>query len=276
MANSSLPHNFNSGLTPGGERGVPYGVYYKLIPKHGPSGSHVIRSPIYLPVTDTISWSFQHTWTEADNLTKNLIRSAASGAMGALTNNKFLTGAADFAGTVAQRKLGGGAHVSACSIYMDSAPPTINVKTKLFSQDGNGSIIGFLESMRADTHADLGGGGVQQKINSLGGGVGSSVQSAIGAAQTGVNQLGGTGNAVKMGLVDHPEWWKIQVISFAGGNRTVIASMEDMICTGLDYTLYAPFVVGEGGTSEPLMAEIAIAFKHGFRGLRESMSFGAE
>ena len=64
------------------------------------------------------------------------------------------------------------------------------------------------------------------------------------------------------------------VVAWASQKQTVIAHMKDMVCTGMNITMYTPFVSGDEGM-EPSMTEIDISFKHGFRGLRRSMSFGS-
>lgn len=225
----SLPTTFS--IEDFKEKVTGNGVYYRLNPKSSAFGEHLFDGPIFLPVTDSIGWGFSHSWSEADNLVKNITSSLVGDRAAALIDN---------VSRYAQRAFGAGLHASACSVFADSAPPTINVKSKLISGDGSGKVIRFLEKLRKDTHSTLKGG-----------------------------EAGG----YQGGIVDHPEWWEIQVVAFAGGDKTIIADMKNMVCTGLNVTMYTPFVSGEKGM-EPSMTEIDIAFKHGFRGLRRSMSFG--
>jgi len=268
-----LPHTF----MPGPEQMIPIGTYYRLEPIDGEVGSHVIKNPIYLPVTDTVSWSFNHTYNEADNLSKTIIDSVAQ--KGGMLGEQVAK--------VAQRKIGGSVHVSSCAVYVDSAPPTINVRTKLFSPDGRGNILALVELFRQDTHGALGGSSVKEHLAQLGGTISAAVggdpltgagagRSIGDAAQRGLETIQNVdrsipgGKSIKSGVIDHPEWWKIQVITFGKSGKTVLATMDDMLCKGINVTFFAPFY-----DSEPSLIELDMAFQHGFRGLRESMRFGA-
>jgi hypothetical protein len=231
---------------------INYGTYYKLEPKQGSVGSHVITRTIYLPVQDTISWSFNHVYNEADNLSKNIIDNLAQrgGALGSAIS-KF-----------AQRKIGGSVHISSCALYVDSGPPALNVKTRMFSPDGSGSILYLLELFRQDTHGSLGGSGLANTT------VGGAANDVIGGAVSAVNSLAGN-SVAQGGTIDHPEWWNIQVVTYSKDGVVVLADMKDMLCRSMNVTFFSPFY-----GREPSMMDLELAFQYGFRGTRESMSFG--
>jgi len=279
----TLPHSFSYGASDPSQI-VQYGTYYCLTPI-GTQQGHIfpVNRKIFLPVEDTVNWVFSHEWNEADNYAKGVINS--------LSQTSSL---ADATSRVALRKIGGSVHVSACAVYMDSAPPTINVKTKLFSSNGSGELLSLIEKFRMDTHAGLIPPGsarasamaanvkslaidLQKKIGGSAVGANSRVSDTaldlgnnmLNIAQNAVNGLGNGSKAVQAGLVDHPEWWKVQVVTFYKEGYTVLATMEDMVCTGLNVTFFAPFYNGE-----PSLIELDLSFKHGFRGLRSSMQFG--
>ena len=265
-----LPHGFKPGEDP--QSFIQYGTYYRLVPVQGAVGSHVITKPMLLPVTDSVSWSFQHRWNESDNLAKSIIDSAVQkgsslvGATVANTTSRFL-----------QRKIGGAPHVSACAIYVDSEPPTLSVKTKMFSPDGAGSILQIIELFRQDTHGATGSKAaktVGAKAGQLAGGgaVASGIQNLQGNATGLADKFNAAGNGSKVlggaGWIAHPEWWKIQVVTFSQSGQTILATMDNMHCTNMNVTMYAPFY-----NNEPSMIELELGFMHGFRGTRESMRF---
>lgn len=274
-----LPHNF----IPGEEPMVKYGTYYRLEPISGATDAHVIKKAFYLPVTDTVNWSFSHEWNEADNLSKNIIDSVES---------KVPFNLGRSFSKYAQRKIGGSVHVSSCAVYVDSAPPTINVRTKMFSPDGKGQLLRLVELLRQDTHGALGGEAMSQRLGKITGDIselagsvggetvgsiagdagriiGSGAMNAVqGVLEKGQDVLNAGGKTFKAGAIDHPEWWKIQVVTFHSAGKTFLATMYDMVCTGMNVTFFAPFYNGE-----PMMIELDIGFKHAFRGLRESMTF---
>jgi len=250
-----LPHRFKPGTT--ADSFIKYGTYYRLTPVKGSADTHVITKPFLLPVIDTVNYSFQHRWNESDNLAKGVIDSIIQkGPAGIDTASRFL-----------QRKIGGAPHVSACAIYVDSEPPTINVRTKMFSPDGMGSIVELIEQLRQDTH---GATGTAPKGNSLLHKAGQAVQGVISAGESLVNDSFGGGKVLGgAGWMSHPEWWKIQVIIFSKDGERVLSTHKDMHCTNMNVVFYAPFY-----NNEPSMIELEVGFMHGFRGTRESMAFG--
>jgi len=288
-----LPHNFIPQV--GGEQMIPVGTYYRLEPIQGATNSHVITAPVYLPVIDTVNWSFNHVYNEADNLSKNIIDSVEGLAptIAGVSTGRQLS-------KYMQRKLGGSVHISSCAVYVDSAPPTINVRSKVFSPDGSGQLLTLVELLRQDTHGSLGGSGMKQRLGQLGGTIGRGLGNLgkatgiSGASGPGGQKLGraagetavdgiqsvtsfvdsaanaGGNKVLQSGPIDHPEWWKIQVVTFGRTGQTILATMEDMLCKGMNVVFYAPFYDGE-----PSMIEIDMAFQHGFRGVRQSMRFGA-
>jgi len=260
----ALPHDFKPGTT----MGIGTGTWYVLTPA---GGNHVIKTSKYLPVTDSIAFSQQHVWNESDNLGKNILSSIEnlpgqilSGASRRTSKlgkySGVANGAAQLVSRNLQHHLGGGPSASACAVYVDSSPPTINVRTKLFSPDGSGSIIGLLEEFRSD----FTGGTVGAPSASAFSSAGAAAQSAI----AGFNSLVATAG-VRGGIISHPGWWTIEIVSFAGGSNSVLMTMKDMIAKSMDVTMYSPFI-----GQDPSLIELNIGFSHGFRGLRESMSFG--
>jgi hypothetical protein len=242
----ALPHHF----TPGTRFGIGTGTWYRLEPQTGSADSHVIERTLWFPVTDTVQFSQQHIWNESDNLGKNFMSTVSE--LGSVLGN---TGR-DLASRFAQRGTGfltgvgtsGGPHLSACSVYVDSSPPTMTVRTKLFSPDGSGSLIALLEELRADFTGTIG--------------------TSVGGFSTGFTAAQTAGLA-QGGLVAHPEWWTVEVVSFAGKSEATLMSMKNMHATQMDVTMFAPFI-----GKDPSLVELSIAFTHGFRGVRESMSFG--
>ncbi len=245
----ALPHNF----VPGTPMGIATGTWYKLIPKSGAAGTHVITKELFLPVTDSVSFSQQHNWNESDNMGKNLI-AGAEGMLSQLPGGSVMTAIVDTVSRGVQKNvIGGGPSISACAVYMDSSPPAISVKTKLFTPDGSGVVMNLLEDLRADFT-----GGLTTK------GKGASINASIAL----LNDKAGK-NVTSGGVIDHPEWWDIQVVSFAGGGAAVLMDMKNMIPKSMDVVMYAPFI-----GRDPSLVDLTIGFGHGFRGLRESMSFG--
>lgn len=259
-----LPHNFIPQI--GGEQMIPLGTYYRLEPIQGATGSHVITKPIFLPVIDSVNWSFTHVYNEADNLSKNIIDSIESkvpSALGVNTGRQI--------SKYMQRKLGGSVHVSSCAVYVDSAPPAINVHSKVFSPDGSGQILQLVELLRQDTHGSLGGGNVKQSLANFAGEAGEDFGSGIQSTASYLDKIANAGGnkVLQSGPIDHPEWWKIQIITFGSNGQTILATMKDMLCTTMNVIFYAPFY-----NNEPSMIELDMGFQHGFRGVRQSMSFG--
>jgi len=237
----ALPHNF----TPGTTMGIAKGTWYRLKPE---GGDHVVKDAVYLPVTDTVGFSQQHNWNEADNLGKNTM-DALENVVKAIP---VLGAGASIISRSAQHRYGGGPSYSACAVYMDSSPPTVSVRTKLFIPDGSGSIMKLLESFRADFT-----GGMKSD---------DALSKAVNSIAAAASSAGAVGRG---GMITHPGWWTVDVVTFAGGGASVLMHMEDMIAKSMDVTMFAPFI-----KQDPSLVELTIGFGHGFRGLRESMSFG--
>lgn len=236
----ALPHHF----TPGTNFGIETGTWYRLNPQNGSAGSHIIGDAQWFPVTDTVSFSQQHIWNESDNLGKNMMASVSElGGIAGATGKDLTSRFAQRGIGIATGSTSGGPHLSACSVYVDSSPPTLTMRTKLFTPDGSGILINLLEKLRADFTGTLGNTG--------------------GSTSTGAGKL------AQGGLVAHPEWWTVEVLTFASGSKSVIMSMKDMHVTSFDVTMFAPFI-----GKDPSLVELNIGFMHGFRGIRDSMSFG--
>lgn len=240
MANNSvsMPHDFSK---LGQEKVIATGVYYHLIPiRSGYASRHLDSIPasgFWFPVTgdSPVDFTFNHTWDAADNLTKKALDTV--GGSGGVVGEAVQLGVRQ-----AQHFFGGSFYVSGCSLYNTSAPPTINVNTKLFSVGGN-NLIKIVEALRADTHARF------TEIS----GISLSVSFA----------------GAKAGVVRHPGWWEIRVVSFADGSTNVVADMRDMICTSMKVTMFSPWL-----GMEPCYMELSLGFQHAYPGLCESMDFG--
>lgn len=254
----TLPHNFAALGTEQGSGAIATGIYYKLIPKTDKASKHQkITSPIWFPVTGDahVDFTFSHQWDQADNLGKKFLAGVANKALG--------PDFGDLAFKQGQHFLGGGLYVSGCSVYNSSSPPTITIATKLFSTDGNGKILNTIERLRWETHPRRGGGASEagKAGAALGGAAGEAMANSIVKA---TEAAGG-----KAGSIDHPGWWDVEVVSFAGGGAATVAKMSDMICTGLKITMYSPWI-----GKEPSIVEIRMDLQHAYPGLAESMSFG--
>lgn len=200
---------------------IQTGVYYRLKPEEG-------GDAYYFPVTTEVGLSLAHTWNEGDNYAKNVMQSVASGiGLGQVGG--------DLASRLLQKRFSGSPHVSAAAVYVDTAPPSINVATKLISVDGKGNVLKILDRLYKETSGSLG--------DITGGG------------------------AARGGFVTHPGWWVVEVV---GGGSTLL-KMKDMICTSINITMHSPWV--DGG-KEPCLTDLTIGFKHGFRGFDNSMDIG--
>lgn len=226
----------------GGLTAARNAVYYVLTPKSvGALKSHIFTQPVILPYLDQASISYAHNWSEADNLTKTLSESAGQYiGVGQLFSKglQYVSSAA-----------AAGPHASTASMYSDSAPVTLNVRSKIFSADGDGSLLRFLDNIRAEGFGSLSGTGGRTRIGGL--------------------SLAG-------GLMRHPDWWDVKVVSVNQGLYTEIINITDMIIMSTNFTFYAPFVTGPSGISEPMLVDIDIGFKQTFRGFRESHSIGPQ
>jgi hypothetical protein len=237
----ALPDNWSitdKGITPHNNA-----VYYALTPKSTPGSwkSHVfaVGETIYLPYLDQHNFSFNHNWNEADQQLKQVAASVLPSITAAIS------GASAFVSAVGGIAAGVGVHVSPASVYADSAPVTINVRTKLFSNKGDGSLLRFIDKVRAD---------------------GFGTTSGAGTTVPG---------RIQLGRLRHPDYWKVQIISIAGGARTIVFEADWMLVVSTSMTMYAPFVsAGSAGKSEPMLVELEIAMKGAFRGLRESCRIG--
>ena len=128
----------------------------------------------------------------------------------------------------------------------------------------------MVELFRQDTHGSLGGKNIENNLADTGlQGVAKGAIQTVDSFIAGANAASGT-KVAQGGAIDHPEWWKIQVITFGKTRTTKLATMEDMICKSMNVIFFAPFY-----DAEPSMIEIDMAFQHGFRGVRQSMRFGA-
>ena len=258
-----LSHNFIPGTT----MGIGTGTWYRIEPQTGPAGSHVVQSEKYFPVLNSLSFSQTHEWSESDNIAKNGMKSI-EGAVAKVAGNSLT----ELASKVAQRRIGGGPHISACSIYTDSSPPSFTVRTQLFSPDGSGVLMALLEELRADFCGSISMNGANGAINgaistNIGGG--GAISGALSSAGVSTSPAATSGAYTQNGWVTHPEWWKVEVISYASGAAVPIIKMTDMHAVSFEVTMFSPFI-----GKDPSTVELNIGFKYGFRGYRESMSFG--
>lgn len=248
----SLPHNFNP-LASDPSEFVSTGSYYVLKPKQKGKDGNLI----YLPVVDNVSQSFAHAWTIGDNLARGAIESLSGAAS---TFGKALTTATVVA---AQQNYGGGLHASACALFADSSPPTLNITTRIFSPDGNGNILKLCEKLKNLTSASLSGGSDIAKDA-----FGDNVSKLQNFAKEKLGRYG------KVGVIQVPHWFDIEVVSFGGGGETVITAMKDMICNSMSTTFISPYVTNKNGKSEPSIVEINMSFGHAYKGFSENFAYG--
>ena len=144
-------------------------------------------------------------------------------------------------------------------------PTSSETKIPAKTQDPVKSITYVDSSGKGAGGITVSGPNVWKGGSSGGGAVVSSINSAVSV----LNKASG-GN-LRGGLITYPEWWTVEVVSFAGGQgANVLMSMTDMLAKSMDVTMYAPFI-----GKDPSLVELSLGFSHGFRGLRESMSFGS-
>jgi len=209
------------------------GTYYFITPnKQGPTASsHVLSNPVILPFLDQAALVSNHNFSEGANF-KKMIGQAGEWVFGSSLMQ---------AGEYVASSSGYGAALEGAAVYNGSSPVTLNVRSKLFSVYGDGSVLDLLDKINASGYGTLSGG-----------------------------QSGGF--PVQGGTFNHPGWFDIEIKSFqsSGGGEKVIYSFKNAVILSTNFTIYAPFI----GQGEPMLVDIDIAFKQAFRGFRENVGIG--
>jgi len=262
----SMEHMFK----PGGSDGdggysdiVPGGGTYWWLHPYDKTEKRGSPRDFFFPVQENISFEWSHNWVDGDNFAKSILNSF--GSLGA------------FAG-IATRKLfgSGGLYLSSPAFFVDTNHPTVTINTKIFSPDGDGSLLSTIENLRNCSHGLYNEKPSVEDLTSMGTpqNIAEGAVEGIKYAQDGLKSLTG----IKFGWINHPTFWSIKIVTMGGmdGDKNpksnspiVIAEWADMSIRRLNIVLYTPFI-----GVDPSVAEISMDLTQAYPGLNVSSRIG--